>query len=351
MIINQVKRLIAKERLRFFFYEIAIVFLLIFFLSTIEWISLPINLNPELFGPIFYIIRALIVFLAIPATIYFMEKLIPYEQELRRKTKISAFQSHFMLYKMTKSNYKYQVLYGILLLFLVFIPLNFFLYLLIPEMLTYLKISEGLDLLNHYLLIDNFLLLLPFLILIQISIAFIEETVYRGFINKRGGEHFNRTSAVLISAYSYAFLSLIFYLDPVSSLGYNFFPIIWFVALFLIGLILSLTTIRRKWLFPAIFAHAMSNILMVSMIWFFNGTNYTDALLFIYSPLLIISIILFIWQFNRIKESLSIGLGMLKAYLKNDDKEDEQTSDKYFRIFFDIAIGLLIFLIGLLITM
>ena len=90
---------------------------------------------------------------------------------------------------------------------------------------------------------------------------------------------------------------------------------------------------------------------MFSIIWCFNGTNYTDILLFIYSPLLIISIILFIWQFNRIKESLSIGLGMLKAYLKNDDKEDEQTSDKYFRIFFDIAIGLLIFLIGLLITM
>ena len=182
-------------------------------------------------------------------------------------------------------------------------------------MLTYLKISEGLDLLNSYLFLDNFLILLPFFLLIQISIAFIEETIYRGFINKRGGEHFNPISAVSISAYSYAFLSLIFYLDPVSSYGYNFFPIIWFFALFLIGLTLSLTTIRRKWLFPSIFAHSMSNILMFSIIWCFNGTNYTDILLFIYSPLLIISIILFIWQFNRIKESLSIGIGMLKTYL------------------------------------
>ena len=350
MIINQVKRLIAKERLRFFFYEIAIAFLLIFFLSTIEWISLPIKLNP-IFGTIFYIIRALIVFLAIPAAIYFMEKLIPYEQDLRRKSKMSAFQSHFMLYKMTKSNYKYQLLYGILLLFLVFIPLNFFLYLLIPKMLTYLKFSEGSNSLNSYLLIGNFLIFLPFLILIQISIAFIEETIYRGFINKRGGEHFSPISAVSISAYSYAFLSLIFYLDPVSSYGYNFFPIIWFFASFLIGLILSLTTIRRKWLFPSIFAHSMSNIIMVSMIWCFNGTNYMDILLFFYIPLLIISIILFIWQFKRIKESLAIGLGMLKTYLKNDENEDEQTSDKYFRIFFDIVIGFLTFLIGLLITM
>ncbi|TES96900.1 MAG: CPBP family intramembrane metalloprotease [Promethearchaeota archaeon] len=351
MIFNQVKRLIVKERLRFFFYETAFVFLLIFFISTIEWILLPFELNPEIFGTIFYIMRAVVVFLAIPTTIVFMEKLIPNESDLRRKLKISAFKSHFMLYKISKSNYKFQLLYGILLLFLVFIPLNFFLYLLIPEMVTYQKISEGLDLQNSYLFIDNFIIFLVLLILIQISIAIVEETIYRGFINKRGGEHFNRISAALISAYSYGFLSLMYYFDPIASYFSNIFPIIWFFALFFIGLILSLTTIRRKWLFPSIFAHSTSNIIMFSMIWCFNGTNYADILLYIYFPLLLISIILFIWQYKRIRESVSIGLGMFKIYLKNDEKEDEQNSDKYFRIIFDIIIGFLVFLIGLLITL
>lgn len=148
---------------------------------------MPFELNPEIIGTTFYIIRALIVFLAIPTMILLMEKVISYEGNLRRKLKISAFESHFMLYKISKNNYKYQLLYGILLLFLVFIPVNFFLYLLGPEIFIYLKISEGLDLINSYLFIDNFVIFLILLIPIQISIAIVTESIYRGVINKEGG--------------------------------------------------------------------------------------------------------------------------------------------------------------------
>jgi membrane protease YdiL (CAAX protease family) len=352
MIFNQVKRTIIKKRLRFFFYEVAISFLLIFFISSFEWMLLPIELNPAIIGMIFYIIRALIVFLAIPTTIVLMRRLLGSSQsDMRELSKSSPFKSHFMLYKVSKSNFRYQILYGILLLFLAFIPLNFFLYLLIPEMLLYHSFSIGLDLQSSFLFIDNFIVFFAFLVIIQISIVFAEETIYRGFVNKRGSEYFNRISAVLISAYFYGFSSLLFYLDPISSNFGLWFPIIWFFALFLIGLILSLTTIRRKWLFPSILAHSISNIIMISMIWcFLNGWGFIEILLFIYFPLLGGSLILFVWQFNRIRESILIGLSMLKSYLKNDEKEDERNNDKYFRIFFDIVLGFLVFLIGLLIT-
>jgi len=351
MIFNQVKRSVAKDRLRFFLYEITIVFLLIFLISIVEWILIPFELNPEIFGTIFFIIRALGVFLAVPTTIMFIKKFTSFETELRKKSEISAFKSHFLLYKLTKSNYKYQFLYGILLLFLVFIPLNFFLYLLFPEIIIHQKVSEGLNLQNSYLFIDNFIIFLVFLIPIQISIATVEETIYRGFINKRGGEHFNPISAALISAYSYGFLSLIYYLEPIGGYINNIFPIVSFFVLFFIGLILSLITLRRKWLFPSIFANSMSNIIMFSIIWCFNGTNNVAIFIYIYFPLLIISIILVIWQYKRIRESILIGLGMLRTYLKNDKKEDEKTSDKYIRITFDIIFGFLVFLIGLLITL
>ncbi|MFW9950429.1 MAG: type II CAAX prenyl endopeptidase Rce1 family protein [Candidatus Thorarchaeota archaeon] len=352
MILNQVKRLIIKERMRFFFYEIAIVFLLIFVLSSFEWILLPLELNPDLFGIIFYIIRAVIIFFAIPIVIIVMEKIVTSESDLRQRTKISAFKSHFMLYKMSKSNYKYQLLYGVLLLFLVFIPLDFFLYLLTPEMLLYNSFSLGIALQNSYLFLDNFLIFFTVLVIIQVFIAFAEETVYRGFINKRGSEHFNRISAVLISTYSYGFLSLLYYLDPVSSNFNLWFPIVWFLALFLIGLVLSLTVIRRKWIFPSIFANSINNIIMVGIFWYFlKGGKYLEILIFIYMPLLIGSIILFIWQYHRIKDSISIGLNMLKSYVKNDEKEEEKSNDKYFRILFDFCVGILVFLIGLLIAL
>lgn len=352
MILNQIKRTLAKHRLRFLFYEIALTFLVIFLISSLESMILPLQSSPEVLGMIFYMIRVIIVFLAIPFTISVMKRLIgPSERELSEKTKISVFKSHFMLYQISKSNYKYQLLYGILLLFLVFIPLNFFLYLLIPEMISYRFISSGLILQNSYLFIDNFFIFFILSVIIQISIAFVEETIYRGFVNKRGSEHFNEISAAFISAYSYAFLSLLYFLSPAGINTFNWFPLIWFIASFIMGLILSLLTLRKKWLFPAIFAHSISNIIIVCMIWcFLNGWNYFELITFIYTPLLCFSLILLISQNKRIRDGISIGIEMLRKYVKNDEEVDERNNDKYFRIFFDIVIGFIVFLIGFLIT-
>lgn len=220
-----------------------------------------------------------------------------------------------------------------------------------PEMLLFYSFSLGLNLQNSYLFINNFLVFFILLVIIQSSITITEETIYRGFVNKRGSEYFNRISAVLISAYFYGFLSLLYYLGPVIS-GISFwFPIVWFFGLFFIGLILSLTTIRRKWLFPSIFAHTINNIIMVSIVWYFlNGGSFLIIILLIYLPLLGVSLVLFVWQYNRIKESISIGLDMLKGYFKNNEKEDERNNDKYFRIILDLIMGFFVFLLGLLIT-
>jgi hypothetical protein len=68
--------------------------------------------------------------------------------------------------------------------------------------------------------------------------------------------------------------------------------------------------------------------------------------LYVYLPLLIISVILFIWQFSRIKESLSIGYKEFKTYFARDKILKEKSSDVIIRIIFDFLFGLLIFLIG-----
>ena len=62
-ILNYNRRKIAKERFRFFFYEIAIIFLLIFGLLILEWILLPLIIanSTALFGLLLYLIGSLIV--------------------------------------------------------------------------------------------------------------------------------------------------------------------------------------------------------------------------------------------------------------------------------------------------
>ena len=90
---------------------------------------------------------------------------------------------------------------------------------------------------------------------------------------------------------------------------------------------------------------------MVSIVWYFlNGGSFLIIILLIYLPLLGVSLVLFVWQYNRIKESISIGLDMLKGYFKNNEKEDERNNDKYFRIILDLIMGFFVFLLGLLIT-
>jgi membrane protease YdiL (CAAX protease family) len=353
MILNQVKREIIKSRLRFILSEVTVAFLLIFIVTSFEWFILPFQLNPELFGMIFYFSRSLIIFFAIPITIKISNKLMGTSKKAKDNiSEISTYKGHFGLYLVSKSNFKYQLLYGVLLLFLVFIPLNFFLYLLTPEMLLYHVLSLRSNLQDSYLLINNFMTFFIISFVIQVSNAIAEETIYRGFVNKRGSEHFNPVSAILISAYFYSFLSLLYYLDPISRIFTFWFPLVWLLPSFLIGLTFSLTTIRRKWLFPSIFANGINSIIMSSIFWFYiNGGVYIEILVLIYFPLLFGSLILFLWQYRRIRESIYIGIEMLKNYFKNNENNEERKKNKYFLTFFDMIVGFLLFLIGLLITL
>ncbi|MBN1803479.1 MAG: CPBP family intramembrane metalloprotease [Candidatus Lokiarchaeota archaeon] len=180
---------------------------------------------------------------------------------------------------------------------------------------------------------------------------FAEESIYRGFVVKRGSEQFNQISAVFISSYFFCF-SVLYYRINFIQIGFSpFYPLIWFFLLFIIGLILSLFTLRKKWLFPAILSHSVSNIVMLLIVWcFLNGWDQIEILLVIFFPLIGIGLIILIFQYDRIKEGVLTGLKMLKEYIKNDQKEKEIKSDKNFRIFLDLIIGFFIFIIGFLIT-
>ena len=104
-------------------------------------------------------------------------------------------------------------------------------------------------------------------------------------------------------------------------------------------------------MFPAIIAHALNNIISAHAVWnFLQGNNFKDVAIYLYTPLLIIGIILLIWQFPRIKGSLSIGFKMFKEYLQIDENSEETSGDRAFRIFFDIFAAFLIFLMSLMIA-
>ena len=349
-IISPNRREIASKRLRFLFYEIVPIFIVIFIIQILEWTILPliVDQSSALFGVSFNFIRALMIFSVVILLFYIYNRFKKKNLNISKEG-LALHIGFLRLYNLTKKNYIYQLLYSVLLFFLILIPLEFLLIICLPQTVSLSAVSQVFKTENSFLLLDNFMLFLFSASVIQFSISFSEETIFRGFVAKRGSEHFNKLSAVMISTVYFSFYEV--FLNPVVFTVSYYFGVIWFLKSFLIGLVLSLTIIRRKWLFPLIIAKTFDSIISIIIIWeFLQIGNISHLLIFIYSPLLIISLILFILQRSRIKESLQIGAKMVKSYFRNDIKLKESSSDTIFRILFDIILALLIFLFGFLIS-
>ena len=345
------KKEIALDRLRFFVYEVAFGFVLIFICLLIPAFLIPSLVGDEslLYGILLYSLRAIFVFIGVPLILIISN--IVFESQKRNviiEEDISSAKGHLKLYKMTKKNYKYQILYGLLIFFLVFFPIDFFGYLLIPEMLEYQ--AKALPLTDVYLKTGtSYILFLISVIIIQFSVAVSEETISRGLITKRGSVYFFRMSAVMISAVYWGFGHFAYFLNPIPGFSI-WYPFIWFLQAFIIGIILSLFVLRKRWIFPVIISHTLNNIITAHAIWSFNNDiDFSVVILYLYLPLLIIGCVLFIWQFSQIKESLSIGFKMLKSYFKRDNASENTKGDTIFRVFFDIIMALIIFLMGFMI--
>ena len=314
---------------------------------------LPISIDKSsiFYGPLFYLSRAVAVFLAIPIFLFVSFILLESPKEAGSTKKgVNPYLEHLKLYKVSKSNFKYQILYGILILFLVFIPLDFFTYLFVPDMLVYVARTLTVSLTDTYLSFDNYFIFLVSVIIIQSSVSFYEETLVRGFLTKRGSEYFNYLSAVIISSFCFGLNHFAYYLNPISREYPIWFPFIWFLEAFFVGVVLSLFLLKKKWIFPLIFAHAFNNIISAHAVWnYLQGNEFVLIALYLYLPLLIGTILLFVWQFPRIKESLSTGYKELKTYVLNDPSIGESNRDKYLRIILDLLFGLLIFGLSLII--
>jgi len=339
----------------YYFLEVLTIFLGIFIFMLIPAFLLPflIDFNSEIFEPLFFILRAAIIIVAIPLFLYLSNFIMtPQGKKLILEEDISPSKNFLTLFNITKKNFKYQLLYGILLLFLIFIPLDFFTYLFLPDMLSYLSIALNPTAefsYNSYFMESYYVFLLS-VIIIQISVAIYEETLTRGFLANRGSVYFKKMSAVIITSFFFG-LGHFGYIFTIPSTGLPIiFPIIWFLQTFLVGIILAMLVLRRRWIFPVIFAHAVNNIISAHSIWnFIHGNDYSLMSFIVYVPLLIISIFLFVWQFSRIKESLSSGFKEFISYFKKDNEIGEDTLERIFRIMMDLLFGLIIFIIGVII--
>ena len=113
------KKIIANVRFKFFSNEVALGFILIFILTIISTLILSSILDPDstVYSISFYVMRVLIVLIAIPLILIFSTKVFSGSQKGKKIQDyyISPSKGHLLLYKMTKKNYIFQLLYGLLL--------------------------------------------------------------------------------------------------------------------------------------------------------------------------------------------------------------------------------------------
>jgi len=339
----------------YYLLEVLIIFIGIFIFMLIPTFLLPffIDYKHIFFEPLFFILRVAMIIIAIPLFLYLSNYIMESKKKkLILEEDISPSKNFLTLFNITKNNFKYQLLYGILLLFLIFIPLDFFTYLFLPDMLSYSSIvlnPTGEFSYNSYFMESYYVFLLS-VIIIQIFVAVYEETLIRGFLANRGSDYLKKMSAIIITSFFFG-LGHFSYVLATPSIGLPIiFPIMWFLQTFLAGIILAMLVLRRRWIFPVIFAHAVNNIISAHSIYnFIHLNDYSLMSFIIYIPLLMISIVLFVWQFSRIKESLSIGFKEFISYFKKDEEIGEDWLEKIVRIMMDFLFGLIIFMIGVII--
>jgi membrane protease YdiL (CAAX protease family) len=343
-----------RQRL-YFFFEVLIIFLGLFLFMLIPVYLVPafLDQNSVYFEPVYYVVRAVCAIIAIIIFLYLSNFIMESQkQKVILEEDISTAQNFMNLFKISKKSMKYQLLYGMLILFLIFIPLDFLTYLFLPEMLNYSAIALNPTSeysLNSYLLEDYFIFLIS-VIIIQIFVALYEEALTRGFLTNRGSDYMNKMSAVIISSFFFG-LGHYRYIFTRTTAGFPaLYPFIWFIQTFLVGIILSMIVLKKHWIFPVIFAHGFNNIISAHAIWnYLEGNTFILMTLTVYIPLLVISVMLLVWQFSRIKEGLSIGFKEFKTYFKNDRSIGEETLEKIARIMLDFLFGFIIFLVGVII--
>ncbi|MGQ4876708.1 MAG: CPBP family glutamic-type intramembrane protease [Promethearchaeia archaeon] len=319
----------------------------------LSWIisSLLFEKNSIYFSLLFYGLRIFAVLFSIPLVLIISNKLYKNEDFYKDESdQYSLLSSQLRFFKITKKNMKYQILYSILLFEFIIVPIDFIICLFNPSFLIFNAIHFIFVPQNIFIFFNNILFFITFLIIIQLFNAVFLETIYRGFLIGRGSKKFNSISAVFIASWFYSIQNFKFFLGPISTFISVWNLVILFIESFILGIILGVFFVRKKWLIPIILVQTIRNVIYGFISWgYFNHLDIYQLIIVIYLPLLISGIILFILQFNRVKESISIGLKMFKDYTKYKGIIRLNKFDKIFIIICDFIIGFIISIFSILI--
>ncbi|MBN2154760.1 MAG: CPBP family intramembrane metalloprotease [Candidatus Lokiarchaeota archaeon] len=216
----------------------------------------------------------------------------------------------------TFKNFGTQLLFTFLLLFLVYIPLDFLTYSL-PGGLDYSKRSLNTNPdVNAYLNFPSFVTFIIYSIFLHLMVGIREETFFRGYLTVRAEKYLNPSSSILISSLYFG-LSHFAYLFTSENLVIDILPaIVWSLGGFLVGSISATFLLKNRMIWPIILAHTLNNVISSSALWLYSTQNFTlwNLAKLVYFPLIGVSVILAALFFRELRTGIKSYLGFFKSY-------------------------------------
>ena len=328
-----------------FFLDIFIVLVVNFVIFTLLGSFIPREfIEGDNGAIIFYSIKLISLLVGSFTGLIIIQKVFYDKDPSSEIRKYSVVKEITSLFRINKKNIKHQIIHTLLLLFLIYIPLDLLAY-IIPGMLKFSADSLLSSPLNQYIANPNFLIFLGFSVFIYFTVGIGEELFFRGVTVIRGKNRFGKNPSIILSSIAFGMFhfAYIFGSDNPAS---DFIPaLVWGLSAFLIGSISALYLIKTRFILPLILCHAINNIISSIALWNFHtqGSDILNLSLTLYLPFLIVSIILAIIFKSKIKFGLSSYSNLFLAYFKSLGNKNKY---KITMILIDIGLGFLFWWIG-----
>ncbi|MHA1473583.1 MAG: lysostaphin resistance A-like protein [Promethearchaeota archaeon] len=238
----------------------------------------------------------------------------------------------------TFKNFGSQLKSALILICIVYIPLDFFSY-VIPlifklDVFGYQVDALTSNFLGNYLLYDiNLMIIMT--IFIHFFIALREEFVFRGFYIYMGENKLNKSTAFFYSAVLFGLAHFSYIFTTFETGGSFFYPFWWGFMALIIGITSAYFYISKKQLWPLIIAHWVNNVLSAIILRrdMDGGSFWQESFLIIYVPIFALGIVLFVVYRKSLIKHVKQIYNFFRDYIM-------ETSPKYFAVDFGLIIVL-----------
>jgi membrane protease YdiL (CAAX protease family) len=335
-----------EGRFRFFIVVTVGAILSFVFRMLLELVLNTFQLSGMSYLILFYLLFAMTTILAGTIALLFLTKFISrsppsFSDGSLNLPDRSQHPIHFSDYKLFQGfslrNFPKQVRSAVVLLTVIYVPLDLLSYLL-PNVLDNSAITlSALDASNpqNYFLYD-FPTVLISIVLVHFAVSLREEFLFREFYLIVGQKEVHKNTAFVFSALLFGLAHFDWFLSPQSASIPVWFFLLWGLNATLIGIVSAAFFTTTKQIWPLILAHFGNNVISSLVIrnYALGKPFWEVSFIQIYLPLLIVGVVALIFSFKSIGRFIKRGF----AYLKNYRQENPSKR----MVFIDIVyIGLL----------